>query len=806
MINVVPHRVRVTINGKTDYDVMVDGPISLEQSERNYGGVFYFTASFILTRSEDSQPSLYPFANLDFQEGRQVNLELQKRDGSYVPLFNYHTLFLEKVVPAIAKPQGRLQSALALEAKCRLGYHNTRKRRTNPIDIDPDVGLSYGEVISRLLRSQGIIEGLQNPELIPDLIRFPVQKLDDESFIEQAGRLAIGAPGGPFYLYADQNGQVRLAQYSALTASPLITFTAEEVDDLELLNPAEHLHSAQILKLTGTELNSEQCLSDEPLVDIVEKTFQELDPTFYFGNLNTFIASRTTTTIERTDNTITTTVLSEEQSIRRRLGAFGGIAGYDFLGLANVAKTVTADTINASGFVVRRVVAVQGGQRINGILTGILRDLSRREIDYEIDYRNYLVGRDLRYFELLELSFGVWVRSNITFSLSFTGEEIVAMIEIGGPRTTWKEAGCQWIKTNSVLNGPSAVGGRAVRAVYQPTEALGSKPVGGPTAPEEPPAERQTRETDHLVCSYIQVGDYVPPHIRYAQYDIEYIWDRDALQNLARIEHDLLWGDAFGIQLDIPILDRWVDILNANNCPPLYRFDVLHPDDVPFPSGQRAYLWGRNVIDIELRSALIRADCALLGEAPSGIVSKLWNTAPCSAQFSEVFHGTEVSLTDYNKVVTIESGSTHIARAIDAVTDARYWEIHNPSNLLIGLISSTDSVNTTLGGANGVAIATGYDRYDIVGLAYDSDAGTLDVTINGTPTQQLTSLDSGLYPAVGGDGTGVGTGRLAIADDLGHPVPDGVAPYIGSGSILEPITTDDGEVLTTDDGEVLYRA
>jgi len=763
-ISVVPRSLSLIING-TNYSKLINGPVRLEQLREPLSGLILFTADFDLVRLRLSNPALNPKDNTDLQRGARVTLEY---GGQPLPFF--HTLYLAELTPKRATPNNA--ETASIKALCKLGYYRTQKRKSAPIKFDPTLGTPYQEIIEYLLKIQGI-DSVDFGTALPELAQIEIQKLDNNSLIDFAGSLVFGAPNGPWYLYADTQGIVRVLNYNTVLNSTPFDIDEPYIIDYQELNPQEQLDRVSVYKLSGNLLSVEVCPDGAQIVEQRELK-SSLSGVLFFGSSETYISFRTITTVSNVDNDRIEVVEEYQQNLRVHKSPSGGITGFSFLGLVLASRITNTYTYNADGLLTRKSVYSESGIRINGLLTGSTFPLYNTITTWVLDNLNNIETKTIKYHERLVLINGTWTyKPELNLNNNLTHQ----LIDIGGLQETWTPLGCFWQHVTSVASGAREMFGRPVVVVFTPTGNLKSETVSDLPSPETRPGAYTHRERIIHACTYAQSGNYVPPNIDFTQESIEFISNQNTLEQIAFYEHLNIWGLACGDSFVLPILDTWL-----NSTEPLMLFNAIN----------NRYVWDNISIAITDVSALTTLSAPLL--------SSTWTISPCLAELDSNRLGTDLRLSARNRVVYGVTNTNHSVLANIPITDKRYWEVYDADNIRAGIADSAHNTSTPLTNS----FASIDNIYDVLGFAYDGELGILNTYRNGVLINTQTGIAVGLHPAISGTGTGFPSARLAILDDLIYPLPSGFLPYFGTQETLDGVYlgTTDGQIKITTDGRI----
>lgn len=319
ILDLISRKIRLLIGG-VDFAGQIIGAMEITPLLVEEQGLRTVEASVTLGETIGLTESLDPEVNTRWVIGQVVTLEFASQAGVLTPHPGFGFRILK--VPFYDEYERTLEISLG----CELLYRRNRDEAgADCTGIDPRTGRTLAQVINALLLVAGITTGLEaganNPTTV---INYPQQKKAGESFVDQAGEMAMLAGG---YIWADSQLKVRF-DLSSNPSTPTLTLTPEMVEGYKRVNSADQAEPYEELKLVATKTTVIPIAYPNKL-DPQEtyKTLKEIfpDKAVYFATSNPLVLLEGIYATETWDGVGLRTVTSETDFLSK--GIFSTIIG-----------------------------------------------------------------------------------------------------------------------------------------------------------------------------------------------------------------------------------------------------------------------------------------------------------------------------------------------------------------------------------------------------------------------------------------------------------------------------------------------
>jgi hypothetical protein len=239
--------------GGVDFAQSLLGEFSPQPTYDLLDGLAQQSGEIELVQTPTTPESLDPEVNTRWVIGQRIEVWLADSAGTLQPLpqGGYRIL----TVPAYSD-EFTLAPKLKIEYRCELGFWDELNQpAADCTDVDPRIGQRRDTTVIRVLTIAGVPEAQCAPIVgtMPDLLYYPLQKSQGESFVRQAGLLSATCPAGARVLSSDYEGSIHCTP-SATPATPTVTLDWSEVIDPERVDPREFARPFERLKVTGPQI------------------------------------------------------------------------------------------------------------------------------------------------------------------------------------------------------------------------------------------------------------------------------------------------------------------------------------------------------------------------------------------------------------------------------------------------------------------------------------------------------------------------------------------------------------------------
>ena len=508
--------------------------------------------------------------------------------------------------------------------------------------VDPAVGLPRNQVILNLLRM-----GIPNATLIAapgsslptEVIRYPIDKNDRISYIEQAGMLAFNSQAGPGYIYQSGAAQFSFFYYADAIATPALSLSFQDVvNDPDLIQPEEFVSPVEKLKVTGVKVD---VLDINTTPNSCQTTFKP----FTLPDGRTFqrktLEVCTKTTVDSTGLIFTTTYT--KASILPGLLALDIVkSGEDFkIG----TKIVTTDTYSAiDGLLQKRDIIEERNYIVivNGnIISSELKPYIRETTSYVYDSNKLLTRTETDYFHptAFTITGGLTLydifqnpTAQIADPYAFVGTVIESWVE---------EANVGFVHTVSlVLNANGTLNpARPTREYFitfnPPGRTIGLRDSQQPPEAETVPLPYNIKQKNiEKECIVKPLFGAVSTE-RERVINIRHVHSESQLQKVVDFLCGMQWSRALASDFILPLYDELTTGI------PIKRID--YTDEL---GRIGAFLFEAPSFLLSRDSCVIEVEMPFLGSVSGGVI-----TPPIQQQFKlPVLHETIDSIQDWTNV------------------------------------------------------------------------------------------------------------------------------------------------------------
>lgn len=245
LIDLCSRKVRLLIGG-VDFAQSIQGEFEIVPEIDEMAGLRLVSAEIRLVETLTTPESLDPEVNSRWVIGQTITFEVADTAGALRPHPGFGLRIM--AVPAY----NEYDRTLSLELGCQLTYWRERTPAADCSGIDPRLGLPRNQVIGNILVAAGAGSLFADPDDPTDTLNYPLQKFSGNSFVDQAGLVAAAAPV-PRYLWADAQFRVRCGRLTNPT-TPTLSLAWDQAITYERTNSEEYARPFERLKLVAPRI------------------------------------------------------------------------------------------------------------------------------------------------------------------------------------------------------------------------------------------------------------------------------------------------------------------------------------------------------------------------------------------------------------------------------------------------------------------------------------------------------------------------------------------------------------------------
>lgn len=555
----------VQVGGKS---FVVDGIMRGSEDPLSKSGLIRKNCTVYLLDHPDNGETIDPHksTNNRWFWGNSVNITVEQEagPGSTIPHPSWGSLKLLKN-PYYDDPEDGFTPQLRMELGCDLTYFDRDTPPDEKSGIDPDVGLAAYQVIDNLLQAGGhpgltFTPGEFDGTPMNELLFYPLQKFDNQSFVVQAGHVAFGVAGGPWFLWQNNAGETRLYNWKTLISTP--QFTLDQASELprkvKRVDSVDWAQPVELMKVNGTILSVNDCDHDCNSVNEKYGSRKDLRPG-WMGQEAEVLLYRYTKICTLVGNTYTVIDRAEfthaanpnpalwfeyTEKETREISVYGG----EDLFLLTHTKEEYAAFITPS--------------------TADLEIITRTIERYEYSPDKFPNRRLTEYFIRLLIVNGI-PQPAVDQGAGPEGE----LNRVGADLETWvgpTECNKFEYTTTKDTTLPTAIGDQTYVIKWESNKEYGTQTVDGPPEAQERPKEKAPKEDFKEVECRVDPVNGSAYAVRERVETLEFVQNEQALNDACSFYAQITWARVFGRQKVIPFYDK---VLTAAASFPFFRYD-----------------------------------------------------------------------------------------------------------------------------------------------------------------------------------------------------------------------------------------
>lgn len=486
-----------------------------------------------------------------------VSLMVANEAGVIQSPYWFQNLHIRKV-PRFKKRE----QSLNIEFGSALAFHDRETPEGDASQVDPAVGLPRWQVILNLL--QRVVPGASlvaapGSSLPTETIRYPIDKNDRISWVQQAGMVALNSQNGVGFIYQSGPTEFSFFYYADAIATPALTLTHRDIiNDPELVQPEEFVSPVERLKVTGVKVN---VLDINTTPAVCEATFRP----FTLPNGTTVsrkILEVCTDTSVDASGCVFTTHYTKASILPGLLALNLVLSGEDFKVGTDI---VTVDTYSPiDGLLTQRSITEQRGFTliVGGLVTHELKPYNKEITKYFYGADKKLIRTETEYF--LPTTFTV--SGGLTLYDIFqnpTAPIADPEVFVGTVIEEWKDDPVLgFIHTVSLVQNADGTPNPA-RPTQEyfitfnpPGRTIGVRDKQQPPEAETKPLPYELRQQNIIrECEVLPVNGAVAAE-RERTINIRHVHSESQLQKLADWLCGLQWSRALSVEFILPLYDE----------------------------------------------------------------------------------------------------------------------------------------------------------------------------------------------------------------------------------------------------------
>lgn len=487
-----------------------------------------------------------------------VSLMVANEAGVLASPYWFQNLHIRKV-PRFKKRE----QSLNIEFGSALAFQDRETPEGDASQVDPAVGLPRWQVILNLIQKAipgATLLAAAGSSLPTEVIRYPIDKNDRISWVQQAGMLAFNSQNGVGYIYQSGPTEFSFFYYADAIAAPALILTHRDViNDPELVQPEEFVSPVEKLKVTGVKVDVFDINTTPAICDTQFKPFTLPNGTTF--QRKTF-STCTRTTVDST-GCIFTTVYTKSSILPGLLALDVVQAGEDFkigtqITTIDEYSPIDGLLISRSITELRNYIQIANGQIISDELKPYIKEVTR--FTYGSDKKLKLSETDYFHPTAFTLTGGLTlydIFQNPTAPIADPETFVGTVVE------EWKDDPVNgFIHTVSlVLNANGTLNpARPTREYFitfnPPGRTIGIRDRQQPPEAETKPLPYKLKQTNiEKSCNVLPVNGAVAAE-RERTINIRHVHSESQLQKVADHLCGLQWSRALSVDFTLPLYDE----------------------------------------------------------------------------------------------------------------------------------------------------------------------------------------------------------------------------------------------------------